>query len=239
MISSQYQFHMKEGILRLGKVVLMALALTVGFFSCEKKEDVAPVAQNSGTDAELVAPQASLNSANASMMRSSDYYSVAQKYKNSYSHTKHWHGIAQGFVNWWNCIANAEYSGTISVNDVLAFATGRQKELKLEQFHDKYGVTVTGYKDHSSRITAATYLLDHFIDHLNGGQPVAVLIRNNYSGKWGNSLVVVLTYNNGSVCYWDSRLDARNGITCVSLSYFVSMAKSASSDGKTVNVVHW
>lgn len=88
MISSQYQFHMKERILRLGKVVLMTLALTVGFFSCEKKEDVAPVAQNSGTDAELVAPQASLNSANASMMRSSDYYSVAQKYKNSYSHTK-------------------------------------------------------------------------------------------------------------------------------------------------------
>lgn len=56
---------MKERILKVGKGVLVALALVVGFSSCEKKEDVTLAVQDSGINAELLAPQASLVSASA------------------------------------------------------------------------------------------------------------------------------------------------------------------------------
>lgn len=238
MISSQYQFHMKERILRLGKVVLMALALTVGFFSCEKKEDVAPVAQNSGTDAEPVALQASLNSANASMMRvQSGYYTVAQRYKNNYSHTKHWHPIAQGFTNWWNCIASADGGNTISVEDVLKLGKGREKTIDLVQdlIRAYPGIQRGTYEDIQYSTTAQAQLEDLFTNgfKFNGKAPVAVLIK---SKDWKNSLVTVLSYKDGYVYYYDPFY---NGLQDAHISTFASNAKAASASGKVINAIFW
>lgn len=238
MISSQYQFHMKERILRLGKVVLMALALTVGFFSCEKKEDVAPVVQNSGTDAELVALQASLNSANASMMRvQSGYYTVAQRYKNNYSHRTHWHPIAQGFTNWWNCIASADRGNTISVQDVLELGEGREKTIDLvKKLVPAYpGLQHRGYSDLDESTTAQGRLEGLFTNGIkfNRKAPVAVLIK---SKDWKNSLVTVLSYKDGYVYYYDPFY---NGLQDAHISTFASNAKAASESGNVINVIFW
>jgi len=56
---------MKERILKVGKGVLVALALVVGFSSCEKKEDT-PIAMTEVSQVALLQDaQASVNSARA------------------------------------------------------------------------------------------------------------------------------------------------------------------------------
>lgn len=164
-------------------------------------------------------------------------YTVQSVYKNNYKHYRGVHNIAPGFVSWWNCIANAEGAGTITIDDIIRLGVGNNAEVDLRTLENSYpGLQISGYRDGVAYGSSAQDLLEnYFINVLDGGQPCAVLYNNNYNGQWKNVLVVVLTYKNGQVYYQDP---IANTLGSTSLSSFASKAKAASTS-QTINVIHW
>lgn len=126
---------MKERILKVGKGVLVALALVVGFSSCEKKEDVTLAVQDSGINAELLAPQASLVSASARSVNILSEipvgaYSIASRYKQSYYHINQYDNSATAsYANGWpNGIDNPQncsWTTYVIATGCVARATGK------------------------------------------------------------------------------------------------------------------
>ena len=137
-----------------------------------------------------------------------------------------------------NIFAKAEGAGTIATQDIIALGKGNKKLVKLSQLQSAYpGLKVDGFSD--GTFTAKRLFELYLEENLDGGQPCAVLIRNNYHGSWKNVLVVVMDYRNGNVSYQDPKASTYG---TMDISTFIQYAKDASEaeDGiPKVNVVHW
>lgn len=212
--------------------LLAVLVMFAGVFTSCDKNDLDPVIPQQNEQFAQSAP------ASKELRSSRATYTVADKYRNKYSHYTSWHNIAPGFVSWWNCIAKAEGEGTIATQDIIALGKGNKKLVKLSQLQSAYpGLKVDGFSD--GTFTAKRLFELYLEENLDGGQPCAVLIRNNYHGSWKNVLVVVMDYRNGNVSYQDPKASTYG---TMDISTFIQYAKDASEaeDGiPKVNVVHW
>lgn len=194
MISSQYRFLMKGSILRLGKVVLMALALTVGFFSCEKKEDLSASQVEAKDYSTLVGSGSSSNAVQARASYSSFSESgpvVSDVYKNNYSsgylYASSYHD--QEFIKR-NPIGVGFFAAYNAVNPDARMAAVNKTLSEL--CSDYYGTEFRSYSSNWEFKTA----IEHFLSVKH--KPVVVSIKTQQRLNDG-------TYRAGCVIIWASR----------------------------------
>lgn len=216
------------------------LAVLVGFVgvfftSCDKNDHLLnPVSVKSGK--QIATPSSDISELRVTRAT----YSVQQRYKTSYEHESPGrHDIASGFVSWFNCIARAHGTPLLTVDGVFqkCDVTPPRYDLTLERLKREYSpIYLLGYTNLEGEApdSAANRFLNDMRYYLDGGRPWAVLIRNNYSGRWRNVLVVVMSYDNGSIVYEDPKISQQG---TMDFATFIELAKQASSSGKTINVI--